>query len=118
MNENDTVCLGCQYTELFCYMFIKRYLEFSYLTYSNSISFPKCGIGWEITFKPTDVRRKKAVFRYIFYVLICFVFWTDDYRTCTKNIYNSSYIILETEINSQNAVTFVLVKLDTKEHFF
>ena len=31
-----------------------------------------------------------------------------------QNIYNLSYIILETKINFQNAVTFVLVKLDTK----
>ena len=29
-------------------------------------------------------------------------------------IYNLPYIILETKINIQNAVTFVLVKLDTK----
>ena len=31
-----------------------------------------------------------------------------------QNIYNPPYIILETEINFQNAVTFVRVKLDTK----
>ena len=29
-------------------------------------------------------------------------------------LYNLSYIILETKINFENAVTFVLVKLDTK----
>ena len=58
---------------------------------------------------------EKAVFRYIFCVLNCHVFGADDYRTCTKiYIYNLSYIILETKINFQNAVTFVLVKLDTK----
>ena len=32
----------------------------------------------------------------------------------TYLLYNLSYIILVTEINFQNAVTFVLVKLDTK----
>ena len=31
-----------------------------------------------------------------------------------QNIYNLSYIILETKINFQSAVTFVLVKLNTK----
>ena len=31
-----------------------------------------------------------------------------------QNIYNLFYIILETEKNFQNDVTFVLVKLDTK----
>ena len=31
-----------------------------------------------------------------------------------QNIYNLSCIILETKINFQNAVAFVLIKLDTK----
>ena len=56
---------------------------------------------------------EKALFRYICCVLNCHVFRADDYKTCTK-IYNPSYIILETKINFQTAVTFVLVKLHTK----
>ena len=51
-----------------------------------------------MAFKPTA---EKAVFHSIFGVLNCHVFGADDYRTCTK-------------VNFQNAVTFVLVKLDTK----
>ena len=36
-------------------------------------------------------------------------------ETEKRTVYNNmSYIILETKINFQNAVTFVLVKLDTK----
>ena len=52
-----------------------------------------------MAFKPTYVRRK-TVFRYIFCVLNVY-----------QNIYNLSYIELETEINFKNAVTLVLVKL-------
>ena len=34
--------------------------------------------------------------------------------TLRRDTYNLSYIILETKINIQSDVTFVLVKLDTK----
>ena len=59
---------------------------------------------------------KEAVFRYIFCVLNCHVSGADYYsRTYVyQNTYNPSYIKLETEINFQNDVTFVIVRLDTK----
>ena len=63
-----------------------------------------------MVFKP-PISADKAVFRSIFCVLNCQVFGADDY--VYQNI-NRSYIIPETKINFQNAVTFVLVKLDTK----
>ena len=66
-----------------------------------------------MAFKPTHVHRKNR-FRYIFCVLNCHVFRADDSRTCTTINTYPSYIKLETEINFQNAVTFILVKLDTK----
>ena len=57
-----------------------------------------------MAFKPTNVSRKSCN---------CHVFRADDFNMY-QNIYSPSYIILETEINFQNAVTFVLVKLETK----
>ena len=53
---------------------------------------------------------ENAVFRYTICVLNCHVFEADN-KMCTIK-YNTSYIKLDTEIHFQNAVTFVLVKLD------
>ena len=56
---------------------------------------------------------EKAVFHYIVYVWSCHVFGADNIEVYQSK-YNPSYIKLETGINFQNAVTIVLVKLDTK----
>ena len=67
-----------------------------------------------MSFKPTYVRGK-PFFRYIFCVLHELSrFLSRRLLNVYQNIYNPSYVILETEINFQNAVTFVLVKLDIK----
>ena len=66
-----------------------------------------------MAFKPTHVRRKCCLSLYI----LCFelsLFLRRQLLNVYPNIYNMPYIILETEKNFQNAVTFVIVKLDTK----
>ena len=65
--------------------------------------------------KPTHLRRKGCLPLYILCAELS-RFLSTRLQNVYQNIYNLSYItcILETEINFQNDVTFVLVKLDTK----
>ena len=65
-----------------------------------------------MAFKSTYDRRKCCLRLYILCVELS-RFLSRQFNVY-QNIYNPSYIILETEIDFLNAVTFVLVKLDTK----
>ena len=85
-----------------------------YLTFSNNINFPKCGIRWEMAFKPTYhvtyVRRKSCLPLYILCVEL-----SRFLRRRLQNVYQNikiPHLKLETKINFKTA-TFVLVKLDT-----
>ena len=59
-------------------LLVSRQTTGVYLTYSNDVNFPACGIWWEMAFKPTYVRRKCGLPLYIC-VLNGFVFGADDY---------------------------------------
>ena len=63
--------------------------------------------------KPTHLGRKSCLPLYILCAELS-RFLSRRLENVYQNIYNLSYIILETKINFQNDVTFVLVKLDTK----
>ena len=63
--------------------------------------------------KPTHLSRKSCLSLYILCAELS-RFLSRRLQNVYQNIYNPSYIILETKINFENAVTFVLVKLDTK----
>ena len=67
--------------------------------------------------KPTHLCRKSCLPLYILCALCRIVTFSEQTIRPIKrvqNIYNLSYIILETKINFQTAVTFVLVELDTR----
>ena len=66
-----------------------------------------------MAFKPTYVRRKSCLPPYILCAELS-PFLSRRLQNVYQIIYNLSYIILETKINIQKAVTFVLVKLDAK----
>ena len=66
-----------------------------------------------MAFKPTYVRRKTCLPLYILCVKWS-RFLSRRLQNVYQNMYNPSYVILETKINFQNAVTFDLVNLDTK----
>ena len=66
-----------------------------------------------MAFKPTHVGRKGVLPLYMLCAELS-RFLSRRLQNVYQNIYNLSYIILETKINFQNAVTFVVVKLDTK----
>ena len=63
--------------------------------------------------KPTHLSRKGCLPLYILCAELS-RFLSRRVQNVYQNIYNLSYIILETKLNFQSAVTFVLVKLDTK----
>ena len=65
--------------------------------------------------KPTHLRRKNCLPLYILCIMCRTVTFSEQtIIERVPNIFNLSYIILETKINFQSTVTFVLVKLDTK----
>ena len=66
-----------------------------------------------MAFKPKYVHKKSCLPLHILCVELS-RFLSRRLQNVYQNIYNLSYIILETENNFQNDVTFVLVKLDTK----
>ena len=66
-----------------------------------------------MAFKPNYVSRKGCLSLYVLCAELS-RFLSRQSQNVYQNIYNLSYIILETQINFQNAETFVLVKLDTK----
>ena len=66
-----------------------------------------------MAFKLAHLRRKRCLSLYILCAELS-RFLSRRLQNVYQNIYNPSYIILETKINFQSAVTFVLVKLDTK----
>ena len=63
--------------------------------------------------KPTHLSKKGCLPLYILCAELS-RFLSKRLQNVYQNMYNLPYIILETKINFQNAVTFVLVKLDTK----
>ena len=77
------------------------------------MNFPNHGIRREMVAKPTHLSKKGCLPLYILCAELS-RFLSRRLQNVYQNIYNLSYIILETKINFQNAVTFVLVKLDTK----
>ena len=66
-----------------------------------------------MVFKPTYVHRKRCLPLYILCVELS-RFRSRRLWSVYQNKCSPSYIKLETEVNLQNVVTFVLIKLDTK----
>ena len=66
-----------------------------------------------MAFKLTYVCRKCCLLPYILCVELS-RFLSRRLQNVYQNIHNLSYIILKTDINFQNAVTFVIGKLDTE----
>ena len=80
-------------------MFIEKIINTKgvYLTYSNHINFPKCGIGLGKAFKPTHLRRKWSLIPPNNVWVELSRFRSRRLQTVYQNIYNLPYLMLENE---------------------